>query len=223
MTQFYMKYCALQQEIVSLARQAGRVPSNVTLIVVTKQKPIAFVKEIVATTSCRDLGENRVTELLEKKEELSDDIQWHFIGTLQRNKVSKIVDHGFLIHSVDTPALALKISQVAKKRQAVLLQVNTSKEESKHGLSPEEWESHLEEVFALPHLEIQGLMTMAPKEGGEKVIRSCFSSLRVLKEKWERRLGKKLPHLSMGMSLDYRIAIAEGATLIRVGRALYLS
>jgi pyridoxal phosphate enzyme (YggS family) len=167
---------------------------------------------------CRHFAENRVDAALEKMELLPEDIQWHLIGTLQKNKVRKVIGKFALIHSVDTPELAKKISDCSLEaglKTPILLQVNTSGEASKHGLSFEEWQKNYPEVANFEGIMIKGLMTMAPLVDDEKIIRTTFARL--------RELGKvlKLQHLSMGMSQDFPLAIAEGATLLRIGSALF--
>lgn len=145
---------------------------------------------------------------------------------MQSNKAAKAVSSFQLIHSVDTPALARKISQAGEARgfgTSILLQVNTSGEASKHGLSDEGWEAALPEMNQLPFLKIEGLMTMAPLTEDQTVIRTCFRNLRELRDQWSTRMKDPaaFKHLSMGMSHDYLIAIEEGATLLRIGTAIF--
>jgi pyridoxal phosphate enzyme (YggS family) len=148
------------------------------------------------------------------------------VGTLQRKKAAKAVGHFALIHSVDSLELATKLSLVsgAEKRQTpVLLQVNVSGEATKHGLSMEQWRKELDQLLALPHLRIQGLMTMAPLTAGKSLIRSTFAQLRTFRDELCARVAfpYELTHLSMGMTHDYKIAIEEGATLLRIGTAIF--
>lgn len=182
------------------------------LVVVTKNQPISKVLEVYQA-GCRDFGENRIQEALLKIGEVPADVHWHFIGTLQKNKVNKAIGKFALIHSVDSYALAEKISQSGGAK--ILLQVNTSGEVSKHGLSIEEWRPSLESLFSLPNLQIEGLMTMAPLTEDTAIIRQTFRKLRLFAEEL------KLPELSMGMSHDFEIALEEGATLVRIGSALF--
>ena len=184
------------------------------LVAVTKGRSVEEIMELYEQ-GIRDFGENRVQEALAKMEQLPKDIRWHFIGKLQKNKVSKVIGKFYLIHSVDTPELARLISQKSIETTSILLEVNTSGEGSKSGLSPQEWALEIENLKKLPHLEIKGLMTMAPLTDDEIAIRRCFSKLRELKEAW----GFK--ELSMGMSSDFKIALEEGATMVRIGRKLY--
>ncbi len=211
------RYLDLLHEIAQLAQQCGRPKDEITLITVSKghswQEMFPFYN-----AGSRDFGESKYQEAAEKIAEAPTDIRWHLIGTLQRKKVAKVIGMFSLIHSVDTPELALKLAATAKEQsmqQSILLQVNTSGEESKHGLSPEAWREEVETLLMQPHLRVEGLMTMAPFTDDEKVIRRCFQRLREFRDE----LGLK--HLSMGMSHDYRIAIEEGATLLRIGSALF--
>lgn len=215
------RYHALKKEIHQKAIASGRDPGAITLVVVTKQQPIEKIRELY-DAGCRDFGENRVQEALPKMAALPDDIRWHFIGTLQSNKINKVVGAFHLIHSVDNPELAEKISETSQRKgiiTPILLEVNTSQEASKHGLSAEEWLKHLEEMRKLPAIRIQGLMTMAPYTDDTQCIRSCFKKLGELQKKDPERLQD----LSMGMSNDYLIAIEEGATLLRIGSAFIIS
>lgn len=199
----YRRACDLVQRAM---HRAGRKDS-VTIVAISKGQSIDTILSVYEE-GCRDFGENRLAEALQKIPHLPKDIRWHFTGTLQKNKVAKAKEHFYLIHSVDTPELALKIGQSTP----LLLQVNTSKEPSKHGLFLQEWK---EKYASIQHLNVQGLMTIAPLTKEEALIRHCFSSLR----KWKEELG--LVHLSMGMSHDYLIAIEEGATMLRLGRLVF--
>lgn len=216
-------YDQVKDAIRLAAEKAGRDPGSIKLVAVTKTVPWEIV-ELVYEHGQRDFGEGRVVDALEKMEEAPEDCRWHLIGTLQSNKVRKAVGNFVLIHSVDTPLIASRISDVSKEMGVVsdvLLQVNTSGEESKHGLSPEEWLEHIPGVFALPNIKILGLMTMAPFVEDEKVVRECFGELRKFRDKLEKLTGQSLPELSMGMSHDFDWAIAEGATIVRIGTSIF--
>ena len=207
------------------AEACGRDPEEITLVAVSKYYPAPSM-EAVYQEGQRDFGEGRIQEAIEKIRLLPEDCRWHLVGSLQSNKVGKAVSLFHLIHSVDTPALARKISQVSKSlgmTASILLQVNTSGEKAKHGLSPEAWEQSLQEVSQLPNLRIEGLMTMAPLTNDEGIIRRCFRTLRQLRSKWRPQMKdpSSFKHLSMGMSNDYLIAIEEGATLLRIGSAIF--
>jgi len=220
-------YCQVARNVREKALACGREPQEITLIAVSKSRPIESILSVYQEGG-REFGESRVQEATDKIPYLPKDCSWHLIGTLQSNKVLKAVSTFSLIHSVDTPLLAQKISQNSQARgvvTSILLQVNTSGEITKHGLSPEEWERSLEEINHLSHLKVEGLMTMAPYTEDQKLIRSCFRKLYQLRESWKRRLKDpaSLHHLSMGMSNDYLIAIEEGATLLRIGSAIFCS
>lgn len=191
------------------------IPAAVKLIVVTKNIPVKSIQSVY-DLGCRDFGENRVQEALPKIEEMEKDIHWHFIGTLQKNKVKKVIRRFDLIHSVDSFELAQEISKLGIDTK-ILLQVNTSGEESKQGFSPGEIEKKLPLIQKLPFVQVQGLMTMAPLTENIAEIRACFRSLRELRD----RHG--LQELSMGMSHDYMMAIEEGATMVRIGSAIFES
>lgn len=211
-------YVEIKQKIADYAAYYGRNPSEINLIAVSKGRSWEEIYPLYAAGQ-RDFGESRQQEADSKIHKAPDDIHWHFIGTLQPNKVRKVIGK-FLIHSVDSPHLAKKISACSQEASIVcqmLLQVNVSGEASKHGLSIEDWKSHLEEVMQLPSICIKGLMTMAPHDADEKIARNCFSKLRTFRDE----LGINLPYLSMGMSRDYPWAIAEGATHLRIGSALF--
>jgi len=213
MSELAERLVRLRLDINRIADRCGRDPSDVELVVASKRRSDAEIAQLAAAGQ-RLFGESRVQEFSQRKIEGP---KWHFIGTLQRNKVRQVVGRAALIHSVDTPQLAGKIADVAEEFgivQPILLQVNVSGEESKHGLSPEQWENHLP---SSPSLEVRGLMTMAPKSEDQQVVRSCFATLRRLCDRWG------LKELSMGMSSDYPIAIEEGATLIRIGHLLFES
>ncbi len=217
-------YPQLLAKIALVAEQAGRNPTEITLVAVSK----GHAWEVVASAyleGCRQYGENRLVEALPKMAQAPKDIDWHLIGTLQSNKVTKAVGQFALIHSVDSPELAHKISRVSIEKglvSKILLQVNTSGELSKHGCSPDEWEKHLDEVIAFPGIAIEGLMTMAPLTASESEIRQCFFSLRTLRDSWQNRYtSHSFYNLSMGMSNDWELAIAEGATILRIGSLLF--
>lgn len=189
------------------------IPDHVRLIVVTKEQPIDAIA-LVYDLGCRDFGENRVQDALPKIEEMPDDIRWHFIGSLQKNKVKKVVGRFALIHSVDSVELA---QEIAKQGIAtdILLQVNTSGETSKQGFTVDEFGQAFKVIRGLPNINVKGLMTIAPLTEDVNVIRKCFRRLRQLRDEFG------LQELSMGMSGDYRIAIEEGATMVRIGSAVF--
>ncbi len=204
----------------SLAR-AGRRQS-VTIVAVTKTHPPDAVRQALAA-GLGDVGENRVQEAIEKQDALSGiRVRWHLIGTLQRSKARLITGRFALIHSVDRADLAADIARRAPagSRQRVLLQVNCSAEPQKGGVEPQQLPKLIDDVLALPALELCGLMTMAAFDAGEPELRRTFAMLRRLRDEGEQR-GVALPELSMGMSGDYPIAVEEGATLVRLGTILF--
>lgn len=212
------QYLKLKREIAELATRCGRNPDTITLVAVTKMSPLEHVLPAYES-GCRDFGENRVQEALGKISTAPNDLNWHLIGTLQKNKVRKVIGKFALIHSVDRLSLAEKISSCSEEEGIVtliLLEANTSGEEAKHGLTPEEWRECYPQVIALQGIKVEGFMTMAPFVEDEAVIRDCFRQLRLLRD--ELQPGG---HLSMGMTHDYPIAIEEGATLLRIGTAIF--
>jgi pyridoxal phosphate enzyme (YggS family) len=215
-------------------QRAGRTDSLPRLVAVTKYVPVPWI-EILSEQGMRLFGESRPQQLNERAEQLAatisdPDLQWHFIGTLQRNKVRQVLPWASLIHSVDSVRLLDHLQRVAQEMQmqpAILLQINVSGETSKHGFSPDELLSLLPRLSAYSHLQIQGLMTMAPDTDQELQIRSVFSGLRALRDQCQAELARLSSHsvalteLSMGMSGDFEIAVEEGATLIRLGSILF--
>lgn len=221
-----MAFSHIQERVKEACLKHNRDLNSVKLVAVSKYQPIEALRAVYEQGG-RDFGESRVQEWLEKKEGCPQDVRWHFIGTLQKNKVNKIVGKTHLIHSVDSLELAQKISQATLERQlapsSILLQVNTSAEPQKHGLSCEQWVEKWEEILELSGVAVKGLMTMAPLTQDEALISSCFAKLRCFREELQRRAGgaAQMKELSMGMSQDYLLAIQEGATLLRIGRALF--
>lgn len=202
------------------------IPENVTLIAVTKTVEVDRIKEAVKA-GIKNIGENKVQEALEKYPELKDlNLIWHLIGRLQTNKVKKALEIFDLIHSVDRMNLAEEIDKEAKKigkRQNVLLQVNTSGEETKGGFSSEELLEVLPQISDLENLNILGLMTICPATDDNDLLVKCFNSLKELKEKINdnKYLKNRIDILSMGMTNDYKIAVECGSTMIRLGRAIF--
>ncbi len=202
-------------------RLLDEVPSHVKIVVVSKQRSVEEIRTLYAA-GCRYFGENRIEEAVAKQEALNDlkDIHWHMVGTIQTKKAGKAVGVFSLIHSVDDLRLAMKLSQKSLEKgikSCVLLQVNVTGEENKHGWSEEGIRECFQELLSLDGLEVQGLMTMAVEGAQEEEIRKGFRRLSELKQE----LCPDLPYLSMGMSQDYRIAIEEGANLVRIGSAIF--
>lgn len=217
--------CEVEQRITLSCETAGRKRDDVLLIAVSKTKPISLLEEAYAC-GIRNFGENRVQELTQKAESMPEDIRWHMIGHLQKNKVKAAVRHAYMIHSVDSLALAEAISTEAVKQSKtvnVLLEVNVAGEESKFGYSPSEVRTDISAIAALPNLRIKGLMTIAPFT---EIAESNRDYFRQLKELAVDITNKNIDNvdmevLSMGMSGDFQVAIEEGATMIRVGTSIF--
>lgn len=215
----------VKEEIHQACLKVGRAPADVKLIAVSKNFSAEKVQEAYDLGQ-REFGENRVQELVRKQPLLPADIEWHLIGTLQRNKVKEIIDKVSLIHSVHKLTLAQEISKYALRHDKeinILLQVNIAMEESKSGFEQNELLAEIKEISKLPGIKIKGLMTIAPLVGDPEEVRPVFRQLNLLARGIE---GLKLPgvemnELSMGMSEDFRIAIEEGATLVRIGSRIF--
>ncbi|MCU0344682.1 MAG: YggS family pyridoxal phosphate-dependent enzyme [Ignavibacterium sp.] len=213
----------LRQKIEETCKRSGRNPDEVKLIAVSKY---FGVDTIVEAKNCglTDFGENRAQELTLKFEKLSDAVVWHMIGTLQKNKVKYAVKAAELIHSVDSIELVEEINNRASKLgkiQKILLEVKTSEEETKSGLETEdEIFSLVKRCGELKNINLKGFMTMAPLTDDTKIIRKSFRDLRNLKDRINNK-GYNLTELSMGMTSDFEIAIEEGATMIRIGSAIF--
>ena len=208
------------------AQKAGRSPDSIRLISVSKQVSSGKIIEAYQAGS-KCFGENKVQEAVSKIDEINaQDISWHFIGHLQKNKIKYLDSRFELIHSIDSLSLAEKISMYCEGQnqiQAVLLQVNVSGEEAKFGMTPAELENQLSSFGQLKGIQVQGLMTIPPQNSEAENSRQYFSALRVLRDKFQAMNieGVELKELSMGMTNDYLIAVEEGATLVRVGTAIF--
>lgn len=207
------------------AKRAKRDPDEVLLIAVSKTKPVSMLMEAY-DQGCRDFGENKVQELVDKYETMPKDIRWHMIGHLQRNKVKYIVDKAVLIHSVDSLKLAEEISREAVKKQvqvSVLIEVNIAGEDSKFGVSREEAEPLIRQIAPLPGISIEGLMTIAPYVENPEENRQYFAQLKQLSVdiKHKNIDNVNMNVLSMGMTGDYMVAIEEGASCVRVGTGIF--
>lgn len=226
----------VRERIAAAAVRVGRDPAEVTLVAVTKSQP----PELVVAgyrLGLRDFGENRVPEALEKMPRVADllaaeqpavgeaDLTWHMIGHLQRRKVRDTVRHFALIHSVDSVRLAREINkrcQAIERLMPVFLEVNVSGEATKFGFQPEEVAAAIPDMLELPHIRILGLMTMAPIVTEAEEARPYFRRLRELRDELARRLPEvDWRHLSMGMTDDFEPAVEEGATMVRIGRAVF--
>ena len=205
-----------------LASIQNTIPSNVTLVAVSKTKPIESIQEAYAL-GMRDFGENRPVELVEKAKELPNDIRWHAIGHIQRNKASMVASISTLIHAVDSVRLYDELSKHTGEKLDVLIQIHIADEQNKHGFSPDDFKNILEvgDDFHSPNIKIRGLMGMATFTDNNSQIMSEFKALRTLFDEISPTFGKDFDTLSMGMSGDWKIAIDEGSTLIRVGSAIF--
>lgn len=215
----------VQKQIENTCQKAGRLPKEVTLIAVSKTKPVSMLQEAY-DTGVRDFGENKVQEIMDKYDVLPKDIRWHMIGHLQRNKVKYIIDKVHLIHSVDSLRLAEEISTQAQKKQVeadILVEVNIAQEESKFGISREEAVTLVEEIAKLPCIHIKGLMTIAPFVENPEDNRKYFQQIQELSVDIAQKNidNVSMGVLSMGMTGDYTVAIEEGATMIRVGTGIF--
>ena len=215
----------VRENIQKACEKAGRSPQEVTLIAVSKTKPL-FMLEEAYEAGARDFGENKVQEILEKHPKMPEDARFHMIGHLQRNKVKQVLPHAVLIHSVDSYRLAEQISQEAGKlgiTAKILLEVNVAKEESKFGMMPEDVEEMAGQIAALPHLQIEGLMTIAPFVDDPKKNRPVFRKLYQLSVDIKKKNidNVNMGVLSMGMTGDYQVAVEEGSTMIRVGTGIF--
>lgn len=215
----------VRKNIEEACRAVNRDPGEVTLISVSKTKPVSMLQEAYDAGS-RDFGENKVQEIMDKYPQLPSDIRWHMIGHLQRNKVKYIVDKVALIHSVDSLRLAETIENEAAKHNVtvpILIEVNVAQEESKFGLKTEEVLSLVESVAALPHINIKGLMTIAPYVEDPEENRGIFRQLKKLSvDIVAKNINNvNMSVLSMGMTGDYQVAVQEGATMVRVGTGIF--
>lgn len=213
---------AVRERVTAAARRASRAPEDVTLVAVTKSFPADVVVDALEA-GADDLGENRAQELKEKAIALPRRARWHYIGHLQTNKVRHVVGIAHLIHSVDRFGVAEEIARRARSTgaiQDVLVEVNVSGESTKHGVEPARAAALANEVAALEGIRVRGLMTLAPLADDPEASRPYFSDLRELGESLQRSLPDAT-ELSMGMTRDFEVAIEEGATLVRVGEAIF--
>jgi len=214
---------AVRRAVADAAACAGRDPSTVRLVAVSKTHPAEAVEE-VAVAGQHVFGESRVQEAREKIPACPPGLEWHFIGHLQKNKVRQALPLFSFFHSIDSAALAQAMDRIAGetgKPVEGLLEVNVSGEGSKHGFTPDELRKEFAAMTKLPHLRIRGLMTMAPYSENPEDARPVFRKLRELRDELQSAHNHPLPELSMGMSGDYAPAIAEGATLVRIGSSIF--
>lgn len=200
--------------------RAQRDPSDVTIIAVSKLQPASAVCEATAAGAL-DFGENYAQELAAKRDSCPGVIRWHFIGHLQRNKAKWVAGQVALVHAVDRVELAIELSARSSAIQPVLLAVNLAGETTKHGVAADAVPQLARAVAQLPNLRLDGLMTMPPPHEDPEASRPIFQRLRELRDSIANELGQPLPVLSMGMSGDYEVAIACGATHVRIGTAIF--
>ena len=215
----------VEAKIQAACDRAGRKREEVTLIAVSKTKPIEMLQEAY-DLGVRVFGENKVQEITAKYDALPDDIHWHMIGHLQTNKVKYIIDKVSMVHSVDSVRLAEAIEKEAAKKDIcmpVLIEVNVAGEESKFGLSVEEVLPFLEEISSYEHLQVKGLMTIAPFVANPEENREVFQKLKKLSVDIAAKNinNVNMSVLSMGMTNDYQVAVEEGATMVRVGTGIF--
>lgn len=213
----------IRERIHSACLRAGRDPASVQLIAVSKTFPIADIQEAIEVGQDA-FGESRLQEAAPKIEALSQQVDWHFIGRVQSNKVRKILSCFDYVHALDSLRLASHMDGVAAEmglRPKIFLQVNQSGEESKGGFSMSDLKQVIHEIAALKHLDVVGLMTIPPAVEDPEDARQWFSEIRIFRDEVTRQSGVVLPFLSMGMSGDFEVAIEEGATHVRVGSAIF--
>lgn len=215
----------VESKIAAACEKVGRQRSEVTLIAVSKTKPVELIRDAI-DYGMKDFGENKVQEMCDKMEIISEKLNWHMIGHLQRNKVKYIVDKAYLIHSVDSLRLAEQINSEAEKKNVIcniLIEVNIAGEESKFGVAKDEVKPLLEAIKDLKHVHVKGLMTIAPFVDDAEDNRKYFREMHKLfiDMRQENTDNVSMEVLSMGMTGDYQVAIEEGATMVRVGTGIF--
>ena len=213
----------LVRQQVETARNKANRQDQVNVIAVTKYVDVATTEALVKT-GIQDIGENRVDKFLEKYQALKEyNLTWHLIGSLQRRKVKDVINLVDYFHALDSVKLAQEIQKRAEHPIKCFLQVNISGEESKHGFAPDELDDVLAEIAQLDKIEIVGLMTMAPFEASQEELQDIFSKTHQLQKQLEKKQLKNMPfsELSMGMSRDFEVAIANGATFVRIGTSFF--
>jgi PLP dependent protein len=213
----------VREQIAQAAAKSGRSANPIELVAITKTHPAEKVREAIEAGQTL-FGESRVQEARAKIPELPSAIRWHFVGHLQKNKIRHALPLFEMIHSVDSLALAQDMNRIAEEEglhPRVLLEVNVAGEGSKFGFAPDKLRAQMEQLLMLPRLSIEGLMTIPPIAEEAKASRKYFVELRQLRDALEKEFNLKLSQLSMGMTQDYAVAIEEGATLVRVGTAIF--
>lgn len=213
----------VRERIARAAARAGRMAADVELVAITKRHPAEKVREAIAAGQTL-FGESRVQEARAKIPELPSNLRWHFVGHLQRNKIRHALPLFELFHGVDSLELAREMNRIAAEEGAhvrVLLEVNVAGEGTKFGFKPEAVRQEMEALLALPRLSIEGLMCLPPLAKEAEASRKYFAQLRELRDSLAEKFGASLTHLSMGMTQDYWVAVEEGATLVRIGTAIF--
>lgn len=213
----------VREQIAQAAARAGRVAEEIELVAITKTHPAEKVHEAIEAGQTL-FGESRVQEARAKIPELPSNLRWHFVGHLQKNKIRHALPLFEMIHSVDSLGLAQEINRIAEEQgmhPRVLLEVNVAGEGSKFGFSPDKLRDQMEELLALPRLSILGLMTIPPLAKEAEASRKYFVQLRELRDRLQTEFHMDLAQLSMGMTEDFAVAVEEGATLVRVGTAIF--
>ena len=218
-------YKDVEKRVAAACDRAGRSRKEVTLIAVSKTKPVEMVRDLM-DIGVKDFGENHAQEVVAKTEAITEPLNWHFIGHLQRNKVKYVVGRACLIHSISSLRLAEEIQKEALKKNLVmpvLIEVNIADEETKSGISEEEALALVRQASELPNLKIRGLMAIAPPVDDPEENRGYFRQMRELRDTIEamKLPGVEMTELSMGMTGDFEVAIEEGATMVRVGTAIF--
>jgi len=213
----------VREQLAEAAAKNGRDPGEIELVAITKTHPAEKVREAIEAGQTL-FGESRVQEARAKIPELPSKLRWHFVGHLQKNKIRHALPLFEMIHSVDSFGLAQDMNRIAEEEgmhSRVLLEVNVAGEGSKFGFAPDKLREQMEELLALPRLSIEGLMCLPPLAEEAEASRKYFVQLRELRDSLEKELDLKLPQLSMGMTQDFPTAVEEGATLVRVGTAIF--
>ena len=216
------RWAAVRARVDAACERAGRQPSEVTIVAVSKTHPAAAVRE-AAAAGATDFGENYAQELVAKRGELADlAVRWHYIGRLQSNKAKMVAGHDTLVHAVDSVSLATELGKRAGGSvQPILIAVNAAGEETKGGVTHATAPELARALAAVPNVRLDGLMTMPPPADDPEASRPFFVALRELRDRMADDLGKPLPVLSMGMSGDYEVAVACGSTHVRIGTAIF--
>jgi len=213
----------VREQISEAAVKAGRAVNEIELVAIAKTHPAERIREAVESGH-KLFGESRVQEARAKIPELPSDLRWHFVGHLQKNKIRHALPLFELFHGIDSVALAQEMNRIAQeegRHPRVMLEINVAGEGSKFGFKPEVIQTEMEALLALPRLSIEGLMCVPPLADEAEGSRKFFVQLRRLRDLLEKEFDVKLPHLSMGMTNDFPIAVEEGATLVRVGTAIF--